>query len=159
RSVSAISPRTRPRASSSITTTTTGRSCGGSASTARRACSRRAPSETRRWRRWPGSTRSTWMHHRRARSWPSTWRSGARGRDNLTAVTGPSFGFSVPQAAAFRDGELAIDGLVAFVQHAESLGFRDLVVADHILVPPNWARVIGDVFLDAFTLLAYLAAE
>ena len=74
-------------------------------------------------------------------------------------MTGPSFGFSVPQAAAFRDGELAIDELAAFVRHAESLGFRDLVVADHILVPPNWARVIGDVFLDAFTLLAYLAAE
>src|SRR6478736_8249459 len=48
-----------------------------------------------------------------------------------------SFGFSVPQAAAFRD----------------------VVVADHILVPPNWARVIGDVFVDAFSLLAYLAAE
>jgi probable F420-dependent oxidoreductase len=45
------------------------------------------------------------------------------------------------------------------VQHAEALGYRDVVVADHILVPPNWARVIGDVFLDAFTLLAYLAAE
>jgi len=74
-------------------------------------------------------------------------------------VTAPSFGFSVPQAAAFRDGRLAIDELVAFVQHAESLGYRDVVVADHILVPPNWARVIGDVFLDAFTLLAYLAAE
>jgi probable F420-dependent oxidoreductase len=74
-------------------------------------------------------------------------------------VTAPSFGFSVPQAAAFTDGRLAIDELVAFVQHAESLGFRDVVVADHILVPPNWARVIGDVFLDAFTLLAYLAAE
>jgi len=74
-------------------------------------------------------------------------------------VTSPSFGFSVPQAAAFRDGELAIDDLVAFVRHAESLGFRDVVVADHILVPPNWARVIGDLFVDAFTLLAYLAAE
>jgi probable F420-dependent oxidoreductase len=70
-----------------------------------------------------------------------------------------SFGFSVPQAAAFRDGELAVDDLAAFVQHAESLGYRDLVVADHILVPPNWARVIGDLFLDAFSLLAYLAAE
>jgi len=74
-------------------------------------------------------------------------------------VKSASFGFSVPQAAAFRDGQLAIDDLVAFVQHAESLGFRDVVVADHILVPPNWARVIGDVFVDAFTLLAYLAAE
>jgi probable F420-dependent oxidoreductase len=70
-----------------------------------------------------------------------------------------SFGFSVPQAAAFRDGRLAVDDLVAFVRHAESLGFRDVVVADHILVPPNWARVIGDVFVDAFTVLAYLAAE
>jgi len=74
-------------------------------------------------------------------------------------VTSPSFGFSVPQAAAFHDGQLAIDDLVAFVQHAESLGFRDVVVADHILVPPNWARLIGDLFVDAFTLLAYLAAE
>jgi probable F420-dependent oxidoreductase len=74
-------------------------------------------------------------------------------------MSAPSFGFSVPQAAAFRDGALAIDELVAFVQHAETLGFRDLVVADHILVPPNWARVIGDLFLDAFTLLSYLAAE
>jgi probable F420-dependent oxidoreductase len=70
-----------------------------------------------------------------------------------------SFGFSVPQAAAIRDGRLAVDDLAAFVQHAESLGYRDLVVADHILVPPNWARVIGDVFLDAVSLLAYLAAE
>jgi probable F420-dependent oxidoreductase len=74
-------------------------------------------------------------------------------------VTSPSFGFSVPQAAAFHNDRLAIDDLVAFVQHAESLGFRDVVVADHILVPPNWARVIGDLFVDAFTLLAYLAAE
>jgi probable F420-dependent oxidoreductase len=74
-------------------------------------------------------------------------------------VTSPSFGFSVPQAAAFADDRLAIDDLVEFVQDAEALGFRDVVVADHILVPPNWARVIGDVFVDAFTLLAYLAAE
>ena len=73
-------------------------------------------------------------------------------------MTSPSFGFSVPQAAAFRDGRLAVDELVEFVQHAASLGFRDVVVADHILVPPNWARVIGDLFVDAFTLLAYLAA-
>jgi probable F420-dependent oxidoreductase len=74
-------------------------------------------------------------------------------------VTSPSFGFAVPQVAAFHDGRLAVDELVDFVQHAEALGFRDAVVADHILVAPNWARVIGDLFLDAFTLLAYLAAE
>jgi probable F420-dependent oxidoreductase len=70
----------------------------------------------------------------------------------------PSFGFAVPQAVAFQDGELAIDDLVAFVQRAEALGYREVVVADHILVPPNWQKVIGDTFLDAFTLLSYLAA-
>ena len=72
--------------------------------------------------------------------------------------TSPSFGFAVPQAQAFRNGELAVDELVAFLQRAEALGYRECVVADHILVPPNWQKVIGDTFLDAITLLSFIGA-
>src|SRR5262245_3328510 len=70
----------------------------------------------------------------------------------------PSFGFVIPQAAAFRDGRIEIDEIVRLVQRAEELGYRELIVADHILMPENWGRRLGNKFVDAFTLLAYLAA-
>jgi probable F420-dependent oxidoreductase len=71
-----------------------------------------------------------------------------------------TFGVSVRQ-------DLAMDGDGTFDAHrwsgvfatADRLGYQQAFVADHVFVPPYMRRVIGDVWLDPFTLLAYLAAR
>lgn len=76
------------------------------------------------------------------------------GRSPLT------FGVSVRQDIAMRaDGTFDADGWADVVVQAERLGFDQVFVADHVFVPPYMARVIGDVWMDPFTLLAFLAAR
>jgi probable F420-dependent oxidoreductase len=80
--------------------------------------------------------------------------STAVGRSPLT------FGVSIRQDIAMRpDGTFDADGWADVVVHAERLGFDHVFAADHVFVPPYMSRIIGDVWMDPFTLLAYLAAR
>ena len=71
-----------------------------------------------------------------------------------------TFGVSVRQDLAMgADGTFDPQRWSDVFVRAEQLGFEQAFVADHVFVPPYMARVIGDVWLDPFTLLAYLAAR
>ena len=70
-----------------------------------------------------------------------------------------SFGVALPQAPAMRDGRFDVEAWIRLVQRAEELGFREVVVADHVFVPSYWANVIGGFFVDPVTLLSFVAAR
>jgi probable F420-dependent oxidoreductase len=71
-----------------------------------------------------------------------------------------TFGVSVRQdIATSADGTFDAQRWSDVFVRAEQLGYQQAFVADHIFVPQYMARVIGDVWLDPFTLLAFLAAR
>jgi probable F420-dependent oxidoreductase len=71
-----------------------------------------------------------------------------------------TFGVSVRQDIAMRaDGTFDAERWSEVFVRAEQLGYQQAFVADHVFVPPYMARVIGDVWLEPLTLLAFLAAR
>lgn len=70
------------------------------------------------------------------------------------------FGVSIRQDIAMDAGGVFDAGRFAqVVAKAEQLGYDYVFVPDHVFVPPYMARLIGDTWLEPFTLLTYLAAR
>jgi len=71
-----------------------------------------------------------------------------------------TFGISVRQDIAMRaDGVFDAEGYAEVVMEAEQLGYDHVFAPDHVFVPPYMAKIIGDTWLEPFTLLTYLAAK
>jgi probable F420-dependent oxidoreductase len=71
-----------------------------------------------------------------------------------------TFGVSVSQRlATLPSGDFDPDAYADMVRHIEQLGYDQVMIADHVFVPDYWAKVIGDLYLEPFTLLSYLAAR
>jgi probable F420-dependent oxidoreductase len=71
-----------------------------------------------------------------------------------------TFGVVVGQELALRaDGSFDADAYADVIALAERLGFNHVLPADHVFVPPYWAKVIPEFFLDPLELLTYLAAR
>ena len=71
-----------------------------------------------------------------------------------------TFGISIRQDIAMRpDGTFDAEGYAGLVAEAEQLGYDEVFVPDHVFVPPYMAKVIGDVWLEPLSMLAYLAGR
>jgi probable F420-dependent oxidoreductase len=71
-----------------------------------------------------------------------------------------TFGVVVGQELALRtDGSFDAEAYADVIAVAERLGFNHVLPADHVFVPPYWAKVIPEFFLDPLELLTYLAAR
>jgi probable F420-dependent oxidoreductase len=71
-----------------------------------------------------------------------------------------TFGISIRQDLAMSaDGVFDAARYAAVIAEAEQLGYHHVFFADHVFVPPWMAKVVGDTYLEPFTLLSYLAAK
>jgi probable F420-dependent oxidoreductase len=56
-------------------------------------------------------------------------------------------------------GDFDANAYAEIISQVETLGYDDVLLADHVFVPPYWANIIGDIFFEPFTLFSYLAAR
>ncbi len=71
-----------------------------------------------------------------------------------------TFGISIRQDLAMSaDGIFDAARYGDVIAEAEQLGYNHVFLADHVFVPPWMAKVVGDTYLEPFTLLTYLAAK
>jgi probable F420-dependent oxidoreductase len=67
---------------------------------------------------------------------------------------------TLPHHLALRpDGSFDADIYTDAVVRAEGLGYDHTMTPDHVFVPEYWAKVVGDAWVDPFTLLSYVAAR